>query len=78
MRIGSGLVDYAGICQALTRCGYAGYLSLETHYRKGQAISEELMRLPGGNEFSEGGLEAAAESMEALQHLLAVHKIEVK
>ncbi|MCI8632668.1 MAG: sugar phosphate isomerase/epimerase [Lachnospiraceae bacterium] len=78
VRIGSGLVDYAGICQALTRCGYAGYLSLETHYRKGQAISEELMRLPGGNEFSEGGLEAAAESMEALQHLLAVHKIEVK
>ncbi len=73
VRIGSGLVDYAGICQALRDYGYAGYLSLETHYRKGQVISEELMRLPGGTEFSEGGLEAAAESMEMLQRLLAAH-----
>lgn len=75
--IGSGLVDYTGICQALASCGYAGYLSLETHYRKGQIISEEMMRLPGGSDFSEGGLEAAAESMEALQKMLRFHGIEV-
>lgn len=72
--IGTGLVDYAGICTMLSASGYAGYLSLETHYRKGQdAISEEMMRLPGGADFSAGGLEAAAESALALQDLLKRH-----
>lgn len=76
--IGTGLVDYEGICEMLAASGYAGYLSLETHYRKGRAaISEAMMRLPGGSAFSDGGLEAAAESAEALQALLQRHGVEV-
>lgn len=73
VRIGDGLVDYIGLCKALKVSGYAGYLSLETHYRKGQGvISEEAMRLPGGASFSDGGLSAAAESAEALKRLWEV------
>ncbi len=71
VRVGDGAVDYPGLLRALRRDGYDGWLSLETHYRKQAAISEELMRLPGGAAFSAGGMEATAESVTALRRLLA-------
>lgn len=72
--IGTGVVDYPRLLRALLRDGYQGWLSLETHYRKNAVISEALMRQPGGAAFSEGGLAATAESIDALRTLLAQAK----
>ena len=72
--IGTGAVDYPRLLRALLRDGYQGWLSLETHYRKNAVISEALMRQPGGAAFSEGGLAATAESIDALRTLLAQAK----
>lgn len=68
--IGTGWVDYPGLIKALNRDGYTGWMSLETHYRVGAAISEELMTRPGGAAFSEGGMGATAESAAALRTLM--------
>lgn len=65
-----GQVDYEGQFRALAEDGYEGYLSLETHHRLQKSISEELLQLPGGSEFSDGGLEASRESMQYLLELL--------
>lgn len=67
---GTGLVDYRGLIQALKRDGYAGWLSLEPHYRKDTVLTEEQMRIPQGAEFSRGGREALRESAEALRRLV--------
>lgn len=68
--IGTGWVDYPGLIRALNRDGYDSWMSLETHYRVGSEISEELMTRPGGAAFSEGGLGATAESAEALRRIV--------
>lgn len=70
VRVGTGLVDYPGLLAALKRDGYAGWLSMETHYRVGRQISEEQMRIPQGGAFSQGGAEAMAESIESFRELL--------
>lgn len=66
---GTGWVDYPGLLHALASDGYDGWYSLETHYRKKTELHAEAMRFPGGSAFSEGGLEATAESMEAFKKL---------
>ena len=68
--VGEGLVGYPRLLLRLLEDGYDGWLSLETHYRKNAVLTEEQMRLPQGNAFSSGGLEATAESVQALQKLL--------
>lgn len=68
--IGTGWVDYPGLLAALKRDGYDGWFSLETHYRVGSVISEELMARPGGAAFTEGGMAATAESALALCRLM--------
>lgn len=69
VKIGTGQVNYIGLIQELKNDKYDGWYSMETHYRKQSIISEELMKMPGGNSFSEGGLEATAESIEAFKKL---------
>ena len=73
VKIGSGSVGYDALMPALIRSGYDGFLSLETHYRAGRKISDSQMKLPGGSSFSEGGLAACEESMEALNRLLEIY-----
>lgn len=70
VKIGTGQVGWMAQLAALKADGYKGYISLETHYRKGAEISEELMRKPGGAAFSVGGREASEECLEALQEIL--------
>lgn len=70
VKIGFGQVDWNAQLAALKKDGYKGYISLETHYRKGTEISEELMRQPGGAAFSACGREASEECLEALQEML--------
>lgn len=67
--IGTGRVDYPGLMKALKKQGYQGYFSMETHYRKAVQLSEEMLQRPGGNAFSQGGLEAMEESTEAFVRL---------
>lgn len=71
VKLGTGEVNWEAQLAALEQDGYEGYVSLETHYRKGARISEELMRLPGGASFSLCGREASEECLEALQGFLA-------
>ena len=40
VRIGDGEIDYEGHFKALKADGYAGYLSLETHFKPGGAAEE--------------------------------------
>lgn len=68
--VGTGQAQIAEQLALLRRDGYEDFLSLETHYRLTGVIDEGLMRLPGGNAFSEGALEASVESMTALDRLI--------
>lgn len=71
MKPGTGQVDYPGLLRRLIKDGYKGWLSLETHYRIGQSLTEAQMRTPFGGSFSSGGMAATAESAMALEELLA-------
>lgn len=71
---GKGLVDWPAVLQGLEADGYVGWLSLETHYRKNVRLSENLMRLPQGNAFTKGGMEATVESARALRTLIEMNK----
>ena len=52
--------------QALADSGYAGYVSVETHYRT-RKMTEEELRLPGGAAFTDGAYEATRECLESLK-----------
>ena len=75
--VGRGEVDYSGLMEAVVRSGYSGWLSLEPHYRKGTVLTEAQMRMPRGSEFSQGGMEAAVESLEALRAMLRKQGVQV-
>lgn len=66
VKVGAGRVDYKGFFAALLNSGYNGAVMLETHYRKAAALTEEQLKLPGGNGFSEGAYPASCESIEAI------------
>ena len=70
VKVGTGQVGWEEQLAALKEDGYSGYISLETHYRKGSRISEDLMRQPGGTDFSVCGREASEECLGALQEIL--------
>lgn len=68
---GSGQVGWSEVLHRLVADGYQGWLTLEPHYRKNVTLTEEQMRIPQGSGFTQGGIEAAEESAEALKELLA-------
>ena len=68
--MGTGQVGYPALLRRLAADGYAGWLSMETHYRLDSHLTEEQMRLPGGAGFSAGGAAATAESVAALKDIL--------
>ena len=67
---GEGEVKYKDQLKALKEDGYAGYLSLETHWRPGKRLSEELVSKPGGKEFSGLGEYASEICMRNLLKML--------
>lgn len=71
VKIGTGESDVSAQLKLLKRDGYAGWFSLETHYRLSRELSEEALKLPSGHAFSEGGYAASAESMESLKAIIA-------
>jgi len=71
--IGRGEVDYEGLFQRLVDDGYDGYLIVETHYRLASQLTEEQLKRPSGSGFSDGGLEASEECIEALLSMKYFH-----
>lgn len=60
---GAGEVDYGGQFDALLRDDYNGYLVLETHYRKGSELSDNILLRPMGSVFSKDGIESTKECL---------------
>lgn len=67
--MGEGLIDYDGQFKALREDNYAGYASLETHWRPVK-LSEELLNRPGGSKFSESGEIASRICLENIMKIL--------
>lgn len=68
--IGEGFVGWREQLLALLRDGYAGYVSLETHYRPKEALPEGIAQLPKGSQFSAGGEEGSRVCFERLTEIL--------
>lgn len=64
-KLGEGSVDFTGIFQTLKR-EYAGWVSVETHYRAVRMGEENLVH-PQGSSFSEGGYEATRQYLDTLR-----------
>lgn len=69
--VGKGEVNFPDQLRALKEDGYRGYLSLETHWRPGKQLSEDLVSKPGGKEFSGLGEYASEICMRNLLKMLA-------
>ena len=68
--VGSGLVDYHGIIKALIEMNFSGAVVLETHYRPGEALPEDVLKNPAGGGISCGGAAASEICMVALKKLI--------
>ncbi len=62
--LGHGIVGFQEIFETLAHHQYRGWLSLETHYRIHNKISEELLALPKGSAFSLGGEAATRQCLD--------------
>lgn len=69
MPVGAGEVDWRAHLQALHASGYAGWLSLETHWRV-QALDESMLHLPAGHAFSHGGEAASRVCCQVLRAMM--------
>ena len=67
--VGIGQVDWRAHLRTLGELGYAGLLSLETHWRL-EKIDEALLHLPAGHAFSHGGEIASRTCLHNLKSLL--------
>lgn len=68
--VGDGVIDWKGQLRELLSKGYAGYASLETHWRP-QALPEKILNQPGGEGFSESGEYASDLCLRNLMAILA-------
>jgi len=68
--IGEGEVNIEGQLKALLENNYAGYVSLETHWRP-KKIQESILTLPSGDSFSEMGEYASSICMENLLKIIS-------
>jgi sugar phosphate isomerase/epimerase len=69
--VGIGEVDWRGHFEALRASNYNGLYSLETHWRF-KSLDEELLHLPSGYGFSEGGEAASRICMHLLKVICAM------
>lgn len=66
--LNAGEVGWETHLREIAECGYTGLLSLETHWRK-VSLAEEMLHLPAGHAFSQGGDEASRICMDTLRDL---------
>lgn len=69
--VGEGLVNWRAHFAALEADGYAGYCSLETHWRPSAELTEELMNRPGGDRYTEGAEAASRICLGNIRAMLA-------
>jgi sugar phosphate isomerase/epimerase len=67
--LGKGEVNFPALFAELRRRGYAGWVSLETHWRTA-ALSAEAQHLPGGQGFSANAEPASRICMTTLRKML--------
>ena len=65
-RLGEGDVPWEAIVSSLASDGFDGYLSLETHWRLGEPLTQELRDNPWGDRFSAGAFEVSDVCMATL------------
>ena len=68
--LGEGEVPYRDIFRRLLDDRYERFVALETHYRATAPLGAEAARLPGGADFSAGGLEASLRCLERWHAML--------
>jgi sugar phosphate isomerase/epimerase len=66
VELGTGDLRVRDQLAGLARDRYAGYVSLETHWRPAAPLSAELMDVPYGAAFSANGFEATERSLRTL------------
>lgn len=71
VRLGDGDLPWPAILRGLRDAGYAGWLSLETHWRKDRVLSGPERDEPWGAGISDGGVEASRECMRVLRQWCA-------
>jgi sugar phosphate isomerase/epimerase len=74
--LGDGVIDWKGQLRALLSKGYAGYASVETHWRP-HALPEEVLNQPGGAGLSESAEYASDVCLRNLMAILADARREV-
>ncbi|QYC44238.1 Xylose isomerase-like TIM barrel [Nonomuraea coxensis DSM 45129] len=67
VRLGDGDLDWPAILRRLAEDGYGGFVSLETHWRIGRALTATERDEPWGEAFSRGGHPAGVECMRRLR-----------
>ncbi len=70
VKVDTGLADFETIFKKLIAGDYTGAVVLETHYRKTANLTEEQLKNPGGNAFSDGAEEASEESIIELKRII--------
>jgi sugar phosphate isomerase/epimerase len=70
-RLGRGDLPWAAIAAGLRADGFDGFLSLETHWRLGSALTPALRDEPWGAAFSRGGRRPTSVCMATLRDLAA-------
>ncbi len=65
-RLGDGMLDWPQILHRLATDDYTGFLSLETHWRRGKVLTSAERHAPHGHGFSEGGEIATRECLSRL------------
>jgi sugar phosphate isomerase/epimerase len=71
VELGRGALPWPHILDALAERGYCGYLSLETHWRRGRVLTASERDEPWGDGFSSGGYEASDACMATLAQWIA-------
>lgn len=71
IELGSGGVNLPAQITALRELGYAGWITLETHWRQVASLDSEVQHLPAGYSFSAGAEPASRICMTNLKRLLA-------
>ncbi len=66
-----GQLDIDRMIAQLVSAGYAGYISLETHWRPDKWFTEMELDYPGGTSFSRNGHDATSQSLAFLSHRLS-------
>jgi sugar phosphate isomerase/epimerase len=70
VKVGQGTVPWKRILNILNEERFAGWISLETHWRPDAALPRRLLDSPHGEEFSAGGVEASRQCLRVVIEMI--------